>query len=280
MEGDVAKLMITFGGLCFFVQRTKPPTGLYVFMPVTGAGHGEPHCPMLITEDSSGQWVVSPYDGYDETLGTFGTPKPLKRLPDEMLRMSKYGGLPVEPTLFRAPPGGAVAAKIRMPLNATPVVYGTPKRMIPPVGMPGKFAGQVTVELDVGSTLEIGGRTIQSVSGAYAVQLVNVPRSHLIKPRRHVVIDGRAHHLSAYYGLLKGNWPIVTGDPVLYGENYVETTPDPDPEDCANKTIKTIPKPPMPKQVMRGGMKGFWIEPLNCTIGLGCDEGHPDYPNC
>jgi hypothetical protein len=270
----VATLTITFGGLCLFVRRYVDPAGLYVFMPRTHRVHGEMHCPLLISDHptSASNWLVTPYEGRDETLGTFGAPAPdpFAKLPPQMLRMSRYAALPVASSLYgMAPPTGCLLAKVRMPIDTEILRIGDVGQMAPPDDDPGPFTGEVTVELQVAGRLKIGGQEIHPNGNNFQVQLVNVPISHLKKPFRPVRQAEEAHHTNAYYSLLRDqSCPSTLRRPIKFGETTTHSGPFPDPEPCRLQAFS------MPRVGIR------WIDPLNCTIGMACDENDPLYPYC
>ncbi|MDB4881579.1 MAG: hypothetical protein JWL95_345 [Gemmatimonadetes bacterium] len=266
------KLTITFGGLCMFVQRSRPPVGLYVLMPkfeVEGMPEMK-HCQVMITQaQNDNPSIYVPLDrGFEDKRDLADSCRRTADAP-KTLEISKYTKRAVDPRCFDdeelAPT--SLAWRIALPLGSTMRLPDTPpalpisKLLVPDSSnnyVSGDFVGLVKVDVDVkdGDGITIAGERLTAQGGALGLSLMNVPRFELDQGRIGTVALQEPMHVKAYYSLLQDYDPSI-GLPIV----FAATMPG----------LPTMPHANCPERGEHAHADaGRGVDPNNCTIATGC----------
>jgi hypothetical protein len=281
------KLHIELGGLCMLVQRTsQDEKGLFVLMPeMKMIGHA--HCQYMVTgvkDDAAGRkpkltriggnvidlrWIAANTKGAD-----------LRK--NEYAQMSAYSGAIVDPRFFDVRTiTGPLAASVVLPLSVTEEKGGFRTAAMCAEDPPGKdccgksmpLVGRVLFTVDIDETAV---RNLTSVGilgtplevddkGHLKVWFLNARPKDLGLQRYHHEPGEVADHLPVYYDLLSN---VILKPNIRVCEHQDGYDDHPDFTSCAKGKIDQWPPE---KNKKKSDPELFFIDPFNCTIGIGCE---------
>ncbi len=272
------KIKIEFGGLCLLVREEDPAKqlGLHVLMPTMQMMMpGMYHCPMVMfhRENTAGSVdCMRSFGGYALDLRSGIAPSPLVPLPSQLLAISSYAKQRVDDKWLTDAPAGCLMARLTMPVDTRLKVLGNPGDLkIPGEPRVRAFYGRVQADFDHAdppAAIQIAGRDVTPGANGIMLRMVNIPMETLDGKRRASKFGERADHVQAYYHLLKGCCnPPVDGPDIFKGEEWAA-------DNGAGGPIYSCPVPlkDFPYYPWTIGDNGHYIDPLNCTVGIGCPE--------
>ena len=263
-------LTITVGGLCMLVQREKAgEEGLYILMPETKHGHMQ-HCPVMITQPGQvgADNLLVPLMA-DEDLTGLTEHGASAAEPKRVLEISKYGAAEVDPTVFTGHPPKTLARLIRLPLGSTMADVGDTASLQVPDGstyVTRDFVGTVVVTVKVTKTneLKIAGKTLAPSKPAkpgdpttIEISIIHAPREEWECKKRAVTKNHAAMHVAAYFDLLSAG---AKKPEIKFGKTDGGEPGHPTGKPCPTKDE------PAPSKC---GTNLLWIDPANCTVGIG-----------
>lgn len=270
---QLKQLDVIVGGLCMLVQSDVDPVGLFVLMP---AHQHEPHCPLLVVEGTyteDHQTHIVTLDGKPPIdLRPYSTnvrKRPLRR---DYLRISSFVNPPraVEGKWLTETPNGVLAARVELPLNAYEDISAFPetgmfKTPNKPYNVPavGRTLFSIGVTVPYITRIELAGLTLIPSNGRITLSVFNI-RGKDFPNKKYKHSSGHpVHHAQAYYRLLKG-WQVGEDGPeIKVGADQDGIDDDLPPVNCSQ--VKPT-----------GAPRIEYIDPYNCTIGVGCAPNQDD----
>jgi hypothetical protein len=235
-------------------------------------------------------------------------------LPSTLAPVSRYGGGPVKKSFTTMdPPDGPLAARVELDLGACVETFGVDGLLEFDYDQGierRRVHGLARVTLDLPDPIEyidVAGARLFPRNGQLEVAFVNVPGGRLEEPARTHPKGEVVRHFQAYYSMLgrTGPNPRVAETTIYPGGSF-------SPSRGASKSLflpmtmilgllqqggSALSKPLKRRQFLGaltvGGavpalsrfetsepktitVGGFWVDPVDCTVGGGCAESDPD----
>jgi hypothetical protein len=239
------------------------------------------HCPMILYTDpaNAASQLLASLDSIDAGWTDFTTQDltvapAIPSVPDSFLQVSRCAGASVAAQNFTPPIQPPLRAVIRMPLGAPinapdgaevagiTVTFGAANPSQVHVN------GRAELHFETkGASLQVGNVTLTpDADGAYHIEFINTPMSHLNFGKKMDHPAGqRLDHIQSYFSLLDNprDRPTFT---VTYP---FKGPPAPSDLPCPGLPAEFVPSP--------SPLGALYIDPYNCTVGIGCP---PDDSGC
>lgn len=272
-------LNITIGGLCMLVQNTNP-TGLWILMPNLADEPTMRHCAMLIVDHddptTGGRRLYSLAHQHVDLSSLRAPAGPVSFGPKpNLFEASKYAGnIPVDPAMFAASLPPDLIARIRLPLGLKYETKGDKGNMfvmgfgnvetVGRVKISFKIRDDVPVTIPVAGTRDTPVLFNPPLAANIDLTFINAPRPQVDFDQRIKHKGGdRLMHPMSYYALLPGDCGTGKDCPEAFSTFDVGDADDPGYSYCP------IEPEDLPPESIR------FIDPINCSVGLGCPTSDP-----